>query len=73
MNDLARIRKKYNLPGMFSMAVLEAFTNACIHELGFITLYEDTLATGLRLPLYPLARDLLCYLEIYPSQFAPNG
>ena len=38
-----------------------------------MTLYEGTLITGFRLPLHPLARDLLIYLGIALDQLAPNG
>ena len=55
------------------MAVLGAFTDACTHESGFITLYEDALATSLRLPLHHFTRDLLIYLRIAPGYLALNN
>ena len=73
MNDLSSIRKKYDLPRMFSMAVSGAFTNAGTHESGFITLYEDALAAGLRLPLYSLAQDFLIYLGIRSGAITMNS
>ena len=73
VNDLARIRTRYDLPKTFSIAALEAFTDACTYEPGFTTLYKDALATSLRLSIHPLARDLLIYLGIAPRQLAPNG
>ena len=73
VNNLARIMRKYDLPRTFSVAALEAITDACTYEPGFTTLYEDSLAIGLRLPLHPLTRDLLIYLGITIEQLAPNG
>ena len=67
VNDLARIRKKYDLSGMFSMVVPEAFTNTCTYDTRFVTPYEDALAAGLCLSLHPLAQDLLIYLGMAPG------
>ena len=72
MHKLAKIRKKYDLPTTFSMVVLEDISS-CSPEPRFVTLYEDTLAAGLRLSFHPLARDLLIFLGITPGQLAPNG
>ena len=72
VHDLARIIKKYDLPTTFFMAVPEAML-ACFLVPGFVTLYKDVLATGLRLPLHLLAWDLLIFLGIAPGQLAPNG
>ena len=73
VNDLAKIRRKYDFLRTFSVAVPEAFTNAYTYELGFTTLYEDALASSLHLPLHPLAWDLLIYLGITLGQLAPNS
>ena len=37
------------------------------HQSGFLTLYEDALLADLRLPLHPLARDVLIHLGIAPG------
>ena len=61
------------MPGMFSVATPEAFIDACTYESGFTILYEDSLVAGLRLPLHPLARNLLIHLGIAPGQLASNS
>ena len=69
--DLERIRERYLLPNGFSLAV--HFGDASRRQPGCVTLYEDTLIAGLHLPLHLLARDMLIFLVIVPSQLAPNG
>ena len=55
------------------MCVPTVSTDASVQNPGFTTLYEDALAAGLRLPLHPLAWDLLNYLGIASGQLALNG
>ena len=69
--NLERIRCRYGLPDDVSLAVPSG--EPYRHQSGFLTLYEDALLAGLRLPLYPLIRDVLIYLGIAPGQLAPNG
>ena len=69
--DLERIRGRYPLSDGFSLAVPSR--DAHCRQLGFATLYQDALIAGLRLPLHPLARDVLIFHGIDPSQLAPNG
>lgn len=71
VSDLERFRTKYSLPNEFSLAVSPGEAHSFEPE--FITIYEDALMAGLRLPLHPLARDFLIYLDIAPGQLAPNG
>ena len=71
VSDLDRIRKRYDFPMGFSLAVPSE--EAHIYRPGFVTLYEDAFIAGLRIPLHPLARDLLIFLGIAPGQLAPNG
>ena len=68
MSDLERIRKRYQLPDGFSLVVPSG--DAHRSQLGFVTLYKDVLIVSLRLPLHPLARDLLIILDIAPDQLA---
>ena len=65
MSDLKRNSERYHLPNGFSLAVPSS--DAHRRQPGFVTLYEDALITGLRLPLHPLARDVLIYLSIAPG------
>ena len=69
--DLERIRGKYQLSDDFSQVVPSRDAHDC--QLKFVTLYEDVLTAVLRLPLQPLARDVLIFLGIAPGQLAPNG
>ena len=57
VSDLERIRCRYRLPNEFSLSIPSR--EAHNRQSGFVTLYEDALMVGLRLPLYGLARDLL--------------
>ena len=66
VSDLDKIRRRYDFPNGFSLAVPSE--EAHIHRFGFITLYEDALIAGLQLLLHPLARDLLIYLGVTPGQ-----
>ena len=73
VNDLARISRKYDLFGALSIFIPLNSSDASVQSLGFGTLYKDALAVSLRLPLHPLARNLLNYLGIAPGQLSPNG
>ena len=53
MTDLERIRRRYEFPNGFSLAIPSG--DAYVHQPGFVTLYEEGLIVGLRLHLHPLA------------------
>ena len=63
--NLKRIKRKYELPGSFSLATPSR--DAHLRHPGFITIYEDALVAGLRLPLHPLAWGLLIFFSITPG------
>jgi len=71
--DLPLFRERFGITEVYSLAVPRAPIDACTHVPGFTTVFEDTFLAGLRLPLHPVARDLLIFLGIAPGQLAPNG
>ena len=62
---------RYRLSDSFSLSIPSGEAHSRYVE--FVTLYEDALMVGLRLPLHALSRDLLIYLGIAPGQLAPNA
>ena len=71
MPDLKRIRCRYGLSGDFFLVIPSG--EAYRHQFGFLTLYEDALLVGLRLPLHTFTQDVLIHLDIALGQLAPNG
>ena len=71
MTDLDRIRRRYELSDGFSLPVPSG--DAYVRQPWFVTVYEDALITSLYLPLHPLIRDLLIFLDNAPWQLVPNS
>ena len=71
--DLPFIRASFGIADAYSLAIPRAPIDACTHVPGFTAVFEDTFLASLRLPLHPVARDLLIFLGIAPGQLAPNG
>jgi hypothetical protein len=70
IGDEFRLRNNYDiLP-----PVLLHFQNLVTLEIqrGDIVIYEKMLTTGLRLPFPDIAREIVLYLGVSPSQIAPN-
>ncbi len=71
VRDEFRLRKNYDiLP-----SVLLHFQNPVTREIcgGDIVIHERMLLVGLRFPFPNIARELVLYLEVAPSQIAPNA
>jgi hypothetical protein len=71
IGDEFRLRNNYDLLS----SVLLHFQNPVTLEIrgGDIVIYERMLLAGLRLPFPEIGRELILYLEVSPSQIAPNA
>jgi hypothetical protein len=69
IGDEFRLRNNYNL-----LPSVLHFQNPVTLEIrgGDIVIYERMLLAGLRLPFPKIARELILYLGVSPSQIAPN-
>jgi hypothetical protein len=71
IGDEFRLRNNYDI----LLPVLLHFQNPVTLEIqrGDIVIYERMLIAGLRLPFPDIARELVLYLRVSPSQIAPNS
>jgi len=69
--DEFRLRNNYDIPPL----VLLHFQNPVTREIrgGDLVIYEKMLLAGLRFPLPDIARELVLFLGVSPSQLTPNA
>jgi hypothetical protein len=69
--DEFRLRNNYDIPP----TVLLHFQNPVTREIcgGDLVIYEKMLLAGLRFPFSDIARELVLFLGVSPSQLTPNA
>lgn len=72
-SHVLKLARECSLPGKALLMLPDSEDRACSPPVGFITLYEDSLKNGLRLPLSPVIADLLRELGIPLAQLTPNS
>lgn len=71
--DLLQIDREYGFPRSSLLVVLGPADRACWPPSGFVTIYEDSLKGGLRVPYPTIYTELQHQLGISIAQITPNA
>lgn len=71
--NLHEIGRRFSFPPSAVLAVPRDSYRACFPPLGFVNIYEDSLISGLRVPIPSIYADIYEKYDISSAQFYPNG
>ena len=71
--ELSWLKIKYTIPDEFHLLLSRAGERVQNCPPGTLAIYEEDLATGLRLPFHDLIIQVLNRYRVVPAQLAPNS